>query len=71
MSDIKATSPHVAWHISSYSANGGGQCVEAGRMLDGSGQVAVRDSQRRDQGHLAFTHREWAAFLQATQHGQL
>ncbi|RNL77867.1 DUF397 domain-containing protein, partial [Halostreptopolyspora alba] len=41
----KATPPpNVAWRVSSYSANGSGQCVEAGPMLDGSPRFAVRDS---------------------------
>ncbi|RNL80652.1 DUF397 domain-containing protein, partial [Halostreptopolyspora alba] len=32
------------WRVSSYSMNGGGNCVEAGPMLDGSPRFAVRDS---------------------------
>ncbi|SPL93102.1 unnamed protein product [[Actinomadura] parvosata subsp. kistnae] len=36
------TAPEIAWHISSYSADGGGNCVEAGPLQDGSGRVAVR-----------------------------
>ncbi|WP_116245090.1 DUF397 domain-containing protein [Nocardiopsis sp. FIRDI 009] len=57
------TEAPVAWHISTYSANGSGACVEAGPFTDGSTAFAVRDSQHRSLGHLTFTHDEWAAFL--------
>jgi len=36
----------VAWHISTFSENGGMQCVEAGPLTDGTERVAVRHSQR-------------------------
>jgi hypothetical protein len=55
--------PEVAWHISTRSANGGGNCVEAGPILDGSGRVAVRHS-RHPEGHvLVYTSAGWTAFL--------
>ncbi|WP_116245091.1 DUF397 domain-containing protein [Nocardiopsis sp. FIRDI 009] len=53
----------VAWHISTYSAETSGQCVEAGPFTDGSAAFAVRDSQHRSHGHLTFDPREWAALL--------
>lgn len=56
------TNSTVAWHISSYSANGSGQCVEAGPCTDGTA-FAVRDSTHRHHGHLTFTTPEWAALI--------
>ncbi|MGW9351102.1 protein of unknown function [Nocardiopsis flavescens] len=61
--DKVATLSSVAWHISSYSANGSGQCVEAGAFTDGSNAYAVRDSEHPAHGHLTFTRNEWAAFV--------
>ncbi|MFV2194832.1 DUF397 domain-containing protein [Nocardiopsis sp. LOL_012] len=55
----------VAWHISTYSASGSGQCVEAGPFTNGSTSFAVRDSQHRGHGHLTFTGTEWAALVAA------
>ncbi|WP_435105896.1 DUF397 domain-containing protein [Nocardiopsis synnemataformans] len=64
MSETKAAfALPVAWHISTYSAEGSGQCVEAGPFTDGSAAYAVRDSVNRDHGHLAFDTAEWAAFV--------
>ncbi|MDS1271299.1 DUF397 domain-containing protein [Lipingzhangella sp. LS1_29] len=70
MSEQKATSPRVAWHVSSYSVNGRGECVEAGRVLDAP-RVAVRDSTQRERGYLAVPHGEWAAFLRAVKTEQM
>jgi len=50
----------ATWRKSSYSSNGGATCVEtamAGPM------VAVRDSTDPDGPKLAFTSRDWDAFL--------
>lgn len=60
-----AGAAEVAWHISSYSANGSGQCVEAGPVLDASGRFAVRDSRNRGAAVLTAPRSEWAAFLDA------
>ncbi len=49
----------LSWRKSSYSSNGGGNCVEVG---NGSGVVAVRDTTDRDGGTLTFTASAWAAF---------
>ena len=54
----------VAWHISTYSDNGGGSCVEAGPLNDGTGRVAVRHSPHRDGAVIVYTADEWSAFLQ-------
>ncbi|WP_433687574.1 DUF397 domain-containing protein [Micromonospora carbonacea] len=52
----------VAWHVSTRSGNGG-NCVEAGPVLDGSGQFAVRDSKDRTGPTLLFPAADWTAFL--------
>ena len=48
------------WRKSSYSSNGGATCVEAAMV---GAVVAVRDSTDPDGPKLAFTGREWDAFL--------
>lgn len=53
----------VAWHVSSYSASGGSNCVEAGPVLDGTGRVAVRHSHHPDGPVIIYTRAEWDAFL--------
>jgi len=53
----------VAWHVSTASANAGGQCVEAGTVGDGSGRVAVRHSKNPQGPMITFTREEWVAFL--------
>ncbi|MEV4090794.1 DUF397 domain-containing protein [Streptosporangium saharense] len=60
----------VAWRISTKSANGGGQCVEAGPLADGSGRVAVRHSRRRDAEVIVYTRAEWLAFLGGVKDGE-
>ena len=49
-----------AWRKSTYSGNGGANCVEAG---NGDRAVLVRDTTDRDGCTLAFTGAAWAAFL--------
>ncbi|MER7169522.1 DUF397 domain-containing protein [Micromonospora sp. NPDC000207] len=53
----------VAWHVSTRSGNGGGNCVEAGPVLDGSARYAVRDSKDRTGPTLVYPATAWAAFL--------
>ena len=48
------------WRKSSYSGNGGGDCVEVARNLPGV--VAVRDSKDRTGPVLTFTPAEWDTF---------
>lgn len=55
-------SDHIAWHISSYSNGGGGNCVEAGAFIDRTGRITVRDSTRRAAGTLVVDRRAWSAF---------
>lgn len=54
---------NVAWHISSYSPDNGGNCVEAGPLADGTERVAVRHSHRPDAETIIYTRAEWEAFL--------
>lgn len=65
MSGIEA-----AWHISSKSDTSGNNCVEAGPLLDGSGQVAVRHSQHRDGTVIRYGRAEWVAFLSGAKGGE-
>jgi Domain of unknown function (DUF397) len=60
----------VAWHISTYSANGAAECVEAGPLGDGSERVAVRHSQRPDAETILYTRGEWEAFIQGAKAGE-
>lgn len=53
----------VAWHISSFSPDNGGNCVEAGPLADGTDRVAVRHSHRPDAEVIVYTRTEWEAFL--------
>lgn len=63
MTEHEATAPRVAWHVSSHSVNGSGQCVEAGPLLDGTRRRAVRDSIRPDAGAFVVTAESWSAFV--------
>jgi hypothetical protein len=47
------------WRKSSYSANGGQNCVE----VAGDNAVLVRDTTDRDGGTLTFTAQVWQTFL--------
>jgi uncharacterized protein DUF397 len=49
------------WLKSSYSGNGGGDCVEVARNLPGV--VAVRDSKNPDGPVLIVSRGEWASFV--------
>jgi hypothetical protein len=69
----------LSWRKSSYSSNGGGDCVEVGAWRKSSysgngggdcveagqipGSVVVRDTKDRDGGALAFGAGVWSAFL--------
>lgn len=61
----------VAWHVSTRSGNGGGDCVEAGPVLDGSGRFAVRDSKDRGGPLLLYPAAGWAAFVTDLRAGRL
>ncbi|GAA2307180.1 DUF397 domain-containing protein [Streptomyces violaceusniger] len=51
----------AAWHRSSYSSNGGGECVEVADNLPGI--VPVRDSKDPDGPVLIFPNGSWSAFI--------
>ncbi|WP_017544293.1 DUF397 domain-containing protein [Nocardiopsis prasina] len=60
--------PHtdeLTFHKSSYSATQN-DCVEVADLPTGA---AVRDTQNRERGHLAFESSEWAALLSTTRTG--
>ncbi|MEZ7127632.1 DUF397 domain-containing protein [Nonomuraea sp. AD125B] len=63
------TTPEVAWHISSFSADGSGNCVEAGPIQDGSGRVAVRHSRLHGEV-IIYTKAEWQAFVAGIRAGE-
>ena len=67
---MKQPLPPVAWHISSWSSSTGGNCVEAGPLLDGSGRVAVRHSRHPDAEVIVYTRAEWDAFLAGAKSGE-
>ncbi|RKS05954.1 uncharacterized protein DUF397 [Nocardiopsis sp. Huas11] len=50
---------NMEFRKSSYSG-GSGNCVE---VADLPGEAAVRDTQNRDLGYLAYPNGEWAALL--------
>jgi Domain of unknown function (DUF397) len=50
------------WRKSSYSGNGGSDCVEAATNLPGI--VAVRDSKDRGGAKLTVGDQTWSAFIQ-------
>ena len=57
---VMQTMSAAPWRKSSYSANGGQNCVE---VADAASVVMVRDTTNRDGGTLAFTAGAWQAFL--------
>lgn len=61
---------NVAWHVSTRSANGGGNCVEAGPLPDGSGRVAVRHSRDPHGPAIVYTRAEWDAFVAGVKDGE-
>ncbi len=61
----------VTWHISSYSNSNGGNCVEAGALVDGSGRVAVRHSRHRQGPVPVYTRTERTTFLTAVRQGRM
>jgi hypothetical protein len=59
----------LRWRKSSYSSNGGGNCVEVGAGMPG--KVAVRDSKNLTGPVLAVTGHIWAEFVEAVKRGEL
>nr|WP_221308514.1 DUF397 domain-containing protein [Nocardiopsis mwathae] len=60
----------VAWHISTFSKNAGGNCVEAGPLGDGSGRVVVRHSHHPEGAVIVYTRQEWEAFTAGVRSGE-
>ncbi|MCG0285559.1 DUF397 domain-containing protein [Streptomyces sp. PSAA01] len=56
----------ASWHKSSYSSNGGGECVEVADNLPGI--VPVRDSKDPDGPALIFSNGSWSAFIASLKH---
>lgn len=54
----------VAWHKSTYSGQGGGDCVEVAFI---PGAIGVHDSKNADGPALVFGDNAWSAFLRTTQ----
>jgi len=60
------------WVKSSYSGNGGGNCVEwSPGSISTSGIVPVRDSKFPDGPPLMFATAAWASFITAVKLGEL
>ncbi|MFD8160037.1 DUF397 domain-containing protein [Streptomyces malaysiensis] len=51
----------ASWHKSSYSSNGGGECVEVADNLPGI--VPVRDSKNPEGPVLIFQNDAWSTFI--------
>jgi len=51
-----------SWRTSSYTGNGGGNCVE---VANAANAILVRDTKDRDGGTLAFSAPAWQAFITA------
>ena len=58
----------LSWRKSSYSGNGGSDCIEVARCLPGA--VAVRDSKNPSGPVLALQPASWQAFTDAIKAGQ-
>ncbi|MYV98361.1 DUF397 domain-containing protein [Streptomyces sp. SID3343] len=52
--------PEAAWFTSSYTSSDTGQCVEV--ALPGT-VAGVRDTKRREQGHIRVPTRSWQRLL--------
>jgi hypothetical protein len=59
----RADLSNVQWHISTRSSSGGGDCVEAGPLNDGTGRVALRHSKHPEGAVIIYTRAEWDAFV--------
>lgn len=56
------------WRKSSYSGNGGADCVEV--ASNQPGLVAVRDSKNVPGPELAVSDQAWSAFVRGIKHGE-
>ena len=62
MPEASRTLHELTFRKSSYSGPHGDNCVEVADLPSGT---AIRDTQNRETGHLAFPGAEWAALLKA------
>jgi hypothetical protein len=51
-----------SWRKSSYSGNGGGNCVEVGQSADA---MLVRDTKHRDGSVLTFSSAAWRTLVES------
>jgi hypothetical protein len=58
----------LRWRKSSYTGNGGANCVEVARGL--AGAVAVRDSKDADGSVLVFAPDDWRTFMVSMKAGE-
>ncbi|MPY53461.1 DUF397 domain-containing protein [Streptomyces acidicola] len=58
---------HAEWVKSSYSGNGGGNCVEWAPAYVDSGVIPVRDSKAPHGPALTFEPSAWSSFVAAVQ----
>jgi hypothetical protein len=58
----------LSWRKSSFSGNGGGNCVEVGSGLPNA--VAIRDSKRHEDGMHVITSEAFAALLDDVREGR-
>lgn len=65
--EISRMSHQLHFRKSSYSSARGQECVEIADLPSGA---AVRDTQNRDAGYLAFDSTEWTALLATTRRVQ-
>ena len=61
----------IVWRVSSYSANVGGSCVEAGALPGTTRWVAVRHSHHPDGLTLVVGQPTWATFLDSVKNDEL
>ncbi|PSL00246.1 uncharacterized protein DUF397 [Murinocardiopsis flavida] len=59
---------NTQWHKSSYSGSDGGNCVEVAEFPS---EIAVRDTQNREAGHITVPSAQWAAVVAAAKSGAL
>ncbi len=61
-------SVNLGWRKSSYSGNGGSDCVEVASNLPGT--VAVRDSKDKTGPSLSVSDQAWSTFVQGIKRGE-
>jgi Domain of unknown function (DUF397) len=64
---VKEPQPASTWRKSSFSGNNG-HCVEVAVLP--AGEIAVRNSNRREAGHVLFARAEMAAWIEGCKAGE-